>query len=125
MAITQHRSKRKPTGGRYHKARSKRLYEKGNKPTLSIIGEKKTKTIRTRGGNSKTKILRISTINLIDTKKKKAVVAKLKNVLENSANRNFVRRNILTKGAVVETDKGKARITNRPGQEGTLNGVLI
>ena len=36
-----------------------------------------------------------------------------------------VRRNILTKGAIIETDAGKAKITNRPGQEGTVNAVLV
>ncbi|PIN87382.1 30S ribosomal protein S8e, partial [Candidatus Woesearchaeota archaeon CG10_big_fil_rev_8_21_14_0_10_32_24] len=46
-------------------------------------------------------------------------------VVENPSNPHLVRRNILTKGAVVETKMGKARITSRPGQEGTLNGVLI
>ncbi|MCK4384091.1 MAG: 30S ribosomal protein S8e, partial [Candidatus Lokiarchaeota archaeon] len=35
------------------------------------------------------------------------------------------RRHILTKGAVVETELGNARITSRPGQHGTLNGILM
>ena len=46
-------------------------------------------------------------------------------VLENSANTHFVRRNIVTKGAVVETEIGKVKITSRPGQKGIVNGVLI
>ena len=46
-------------------------------------------------------------------------------VVENPANRHFVRRNIMTKGTVIETEKGKARITSRPGQDGTINAVLI
>jgi len=46
-------------------------------------------------------------------------------VLENPANRHFVRRNILTKGTIIETVKGKAKITGRPGQEGMVNAVLI
>ncbi|MFH1511592.1 MAG: 30S ribosomal protein S8e, partial [Candidatus Woesearchaeota archaeon] len=33
--------------------------------------------------------------------------------------------NIITKGTIVDTDKGKVRITSRPGQDGTLNGVLV
>ena len=47
------------------------------------------------------------------------------NVVGNPANPNLVRRNILTKGAVVETKLGRARITSRPGQEGTINGILV
>jgi len=47
------------------------------------------------------------------------------NVTENFANPNLVRRNILTKGTVVETKLGKVKITSRPGQEGTVNGKLL
>ena len=61
----------------------------------------------------------------MDPKTKKSSKAKINTVVDNPANRNFIRANILTKGTVVDTDKGKARITNRPGQEGTVNGVLI
>ena len=64
-------------------------------------------------------------MSLYDPKAKKCSKATIKNVSGNPANRHFVRRNIITKGAVVETDKGKARITSRPGQEGTINAVLI
>ncbi|MCA1812834.1 MAG: hypothetical protein LC624_02650, partial [Halobacteriales archaeon] len=46
-------------------------------------------------------------------------------VVTNSANPHYVRRNIITKGAVVNTNLGRVRITSRPGQDGTLNGVLV
>ena len=46
-------------------------------------------------------------------------------VTENPANKNYVRRNYLTKGAVVTTELGKAKITNRPGQDGCINAVLV
>ena len=46
-------------------------------------------------------------------------------VLDSPADANFVRRNILTKGAVVDTDKGKVRVTSRPGKDGVINGVLV
>jgi small subunit ribosomal protein S8e len=52
-------------------------------------------------------------------------VAKIITVVQNQANPHFVRRNIMTKGAVVKTDIGLVRITSRPGQDGTLNGVLV
>ncbi|MEK6848627.1 MAG: 30S ribosomal protein S8e, partial [Nanoarchaeota archaeon] len=41
------------------------------------------------------------------------------------ANRHFIRRNIMTKGSVIDTELGKARITSRPGQDGVVNAVLI
>ena len=43
----------------------------------------------------------------------------------NSANPNYVRRNIITKGAIVETPEGNAKVTSRPGQDGVINGILI
>ena len=46
-------------------------------------------------------------------------------VVENKANPNFVRRNIITKGAIVETSKGNAKVTSRPGQSGVISGVLL
>jgi len=125
MAISQKRSKRRPTGGNYKRIKGKNHHECGNSPVHTRIAEIKVKTVRTRGGSRKDILLKTETINLLDTKKKKAVKAVIKNVVDNPANRNFIRANILTKGTVVETDKGKARITNRPGQEGTVNGILI
>ena len=46
-------------------------------------------------------------------------------VVENPANIHYVRRNIMTKGAIIETELGKAKITSRPGQTGTINAILI
>ena len=123
MAITQTRPKRKATGGRYKSYRKKRIYELGRSPTMTKIGEKQVKIISTRGGNTKQVTLHANIINLVV--KGKPVKAKILKSKENNANRNYIRRNILTNGTVIETDKGLAKITNRPGQEGTINGVLI
>ena len=76
------------------------------------------------GGQYKQTLLSTKIINVSD-KKGKTQVVELVTVVENPANPNLVRRNILTKGAVVETKLGKVRITSRPGQEGTVNGVLV
>ena len=124
MAITQHRSKRKISGGRYNDYRKKRVFELGNRPTLTGIGETAKRFSRGKGGNVKPKILRTDVVNLLD-KNGKCVKAKVMRVVNNPANPNFTRRNIITMGAVIETDKGNARITSRPGQVGTLNAVLI
>jgi len=125
MAITQHRSYKKPTGARYISSRNKRKYEIGRLPAMTKIGEKRTSTIRAKGGIKKMKMFAANTVNLLDPKTKKFAKATIKNVVESTANRHFIRRNILTKGAVIETDKGKARITSRPGQEGSINAVLV
>jgi small subunit ribosomal protein S8e len=123
MARSQDRSKRKASGGRYVSFRSKKKSELVGFSANTKIGEKKVKTKRTLGGNLKKQHLAAQEINVADKGKvKKAVI---KNVLENEANPHLVRRNILTKGAVVETDLGKVKITSRPGQESVLNGVLV
>ena len=59
------------------------------------------------------------------TKKQKKELNDLLEVIENSANPNYVRQNIITKGSVIETEKGKAKVTSRPGQHGVVNAVLI
>ena len=51
--------------------------------------------------------------------------AKIKNVLESPDNRHFSRENVITKGTIIETEAGKARVTSRPGQGGTINATLV
>ena len=51
--------------------------------------------------------------------------AEIKNVKETPQNRFWARQNRLLKGAIIETSLGKARITNRPTQEGHINGILL
>jgi small subunit ribosomal protein S8e len=46
-------------------------------------------------------------------------------VIQNESDPNYVRRNILVKGAVIETSEGNVRITSRPGKDGVINGVLL
>ncbi len=50
---------------------------------------------------------------------------KIETVAENGANPNYVRRNLLTKGAIIKTEIGNARIMSRPGQDGVINAVLL
>ena len=123
MARAQTKAKRKVTGGRYGKMyRKKRQYEVGSSPIYTKMEDRRVKTVRVGGGNIRQKLLACNVVNLM-TKEGKCVQAKIKTVKGNPANKNFVVRNILTKGSIIETDKGKARITNRPGQEGTVNAV--
>ncbi len=124
MARAQTKSKRKVSGGRYHSARTKRKDELARKPTLTLLKEKKVKKIRTIGGNQKKVLLSAKEVSVTDSKGK-TQKTEIVNVLENPANPNLVRRNILTKGAIVETKLGKVKITSRPGQADTVNGVLV
>jgi small subunit ribosomal protein S8e len=124
MVIIQSRSRRKASGGRYKSTLSKRTHMLGRKASMTKIGTLRKKTVSTKGGNAKERLFETSTANLYDPKAKKHEQVQIKVVLESPANRNFVRRNILTKGTVIETPKGKARITSRPGQDGIINAVL-
>ena len=125
MARSQHRSILKVTGGLYRSFRGKRKTELAGYPAMTRLSEEKKLQIkRVPGGNKKVSLIAGNQINVTD-KKGKAVKTQIINVIENPANPNLVRRNVLTKGAVVETKLGKARITSRPGQEGTVNGILL
>jgi SSU ribosomal protein S8E len=69
--------------------------------------------------------LRANFANVSDPKNGTTRKAAIETVMENRADPNYVRRNILTKGAIIKTDLGKARIVNRPGQSGVVNAILI
>ena len=130
MAQTKKKSRRKPTGrkisgGKYKRERKKRKHTLGHAPRVVKLGQTKQKKLRVRGGNRKITLLKSDVINLIDVKSHKSSPAKILTVKETPSNRFLARQNILTKGAIIETDKGKARITNRPSQEGNVQGILI
>ena len=125
MALSQARPRRKQTGARYKDYRKKRQYELGREPSFTKLGKKRIQVIRTRSSNRKLRLLSADTANLFDPKSKTYKQAKIKTITDNPANRHFVRRNIITKGSVIDTELGKARITSRPGQNGIVNAVLI
>jgi len=125
MARAQTRSKRKASGGRYHTSRAKKKQELSGFPANTKLSDKiKQRIVRILGGNTKRKILSTNLIN-VSNKKGKVTKTEILNVIENRANPHLVRRNILTKGAIIETKLGKVRITSRPGQEGAINGILV
>ena len=125
MAIFQGRGKRSRGGSRYKKYRDYKKHELGRLPSLTGLGKKRVQKIGTLGGNRKVRLLSEELVNVIDPKTKKAKKVKIKTITESPANRHFVRRNIMTKGAIIETEAGKAKITSRPGQDGVVNAVLI
>lgn len=111
---------RKISGGRYIKNRKKKMYEIAGQKKIIKLSEEKRKIKRTRGGNKKIFLLGAKFVNI--PKKKKV---EIKNVLETPSNKFLARQNIITKGTIVETEFGKVKITNRPTQEGIVNGVLV
>ncbi|PIN74639.1 30S ribosomal protein S8e [Candidatus Woesearchaeota archaeon CG10_big_fil_rev_8_21_14_0_10_37_12] len=127
MVVNQRgRQGRKESSGKYKSAKAKRKYEIGRRPTFTKIDEThKTKTIRTKGGSRKMRVMHAKFANLIDPKTKKASKAEITKVEECPANRHFVRRNVIVKGTIITTSAGKAKVTSRPGQDGTINAVLV
>ena len=125
MAQWHGKSRRKNTGGRNVLARGKRRTEISTEKQWAYIGEPKRKNYRRTGGNPLTRVLVDNSVSVANRSTGKVEKAKIINVLENPCDSNYVRRNILTKGAVIETDKGQVRITSRPGKDGVINGVLI
>ncbi len=125
MAISQSRPKRKSSGGRYISYRKKKQYELGREPSFTKLGKRRVHVIRTMGAHRKLRMLSADTANLFDPKSKSYKQTKIKTITDNPANRHFIRRNIMTKGSVIDTELGKARITSRPGQDGVVNAVLI
>ncbi len=121
----QGKSKRKETGGKLKLARKKRKYELGTELHLPSIGNEKLKKMRTKGGNEKVCILVAQVANVTDPKTHETKKVTIEDVLENPANPHYVRRDIVTKGAIIQTEIGKARVTSRPGQDGCVNAVLI
>jgi len=125
MALWQGSSKRSKTGRRIRYARSKKKFEMGGEQNLTTIGETKLKKVRTRGDGSKTLVKTANIAYVLDPKTNTTTKTEIVTVVENQANPHYVRRNIMTKGAIINTKLGKARITSRPGQTGAINAVLI
>jgi small subunit ribosomal protein S8e len=125
MALWQGKSRRSNTGRRIRYARGKRKLEIGKEPQLTTIGETRIKKFRTLGNNQKIRAKTINVAFIVDQKNNKTSKAEIKSVVGNPANLNYIRRNIINKGAIIETNIGRARVTSRPGQTGMVNAVLL
>ena len=121
----QGRSRRKPSGGRLTHFRGKRKHEMGGEPSDTHVGEERKRIVRTRGGKRKVKVLRANQANVTDQKTGLTKKVTIETVVKNTANQYYVRRNIITKGAIIKTELGEAKVTSRPGQDGVINAVLM
>ena len=121
----QGKSRRKFTGGRLIASRGKRKCAMGGEPAEPHLDETRRKVIDTKGGNRKIRLLRCDVVNVTDPSNNSTKPVSMETVVENPANQHYVRRNILTKGSIIRTDMGNAKITSRPSQDGVVNAVLI
>ena len=122
-------SRRKPSGGRLkrpNRYRGKRRTEVSSEAQYAYIGEKDDrKMYRKNAGSQTTRLLSANTVNVNIPNEGTTVKATINSVIANDADPNFIRRNIVTKGSIVDTSMGKVKITSRPGMHGVVSGILL
>jgi len=103
----------------------KKGHEKGSFPTETTLGNLKKKVSRGRGGNKKIRLMSATHANVSVPSSGKTEKVEILRVAGNPANVDYDRRGVITKGTIIETPLGKARVTSRPGQDGIVNAILI
>ena len=116
---------RKASGGRRVAQRARRKFEIDRYPNEATVGPTITITRRSRGNNIKTALKSAETVNVCDPSSKKTTKFEIVRVTKNAANKDYERRGVISKGALVETEAGTARVISRPGQDGSINAILI
>jgi len=117
--------KRKSSGGKKRAYRGKRKFEQGSFPVETVLAEPERKIVCGRGKSVKVKVLGEKYACVTDLKTRKTAKAEILRVVKNPANVDYDRRGVITKGAIIETSLGLARVTSRPGQNGVINAVLV
>ncbi|MFH1390876.1 MAG: 30S ribosomal protein S8e [Candidatus Diapherotrites archaeon] len=129
------KSKRKATGGirATVRAEDKKLRSIGGNPSHTTIttSEAKREMHKKVGKTTKVVLKADKFIFTSDPQKPKDKPKKLEitGVEENNADRQFARRNVITKGAVLKAKDGSkeiyVKVTSRPGQQGVISGILL
>ncbi len=117
-------TKNRGNGKRKIKFRDRKRSEVGNyfsATKLSVADM--TSSIRRRGGSVTARLKRAAVANLLTKEGYKK--SKITSIVESPDNRNFARQNIITKGAIIMTEAGKAVVINRPGRDGAVNARLL
>jgi len=117
--------KRKKTGGRRAAYRKRRAFERDYYPAETELGEISIRKRRVMGGSVKVALTNVDFANVVDPSTAKVQKSKIVNVINNPSSRDYSRRKVITKGAVIETELGKAKVVSRPGQHGVVNAVLM
>lgn len=117
--------KKKLSGSRKRAFRKKRKYEEGRFSAETMMGQEKRKTAKGRGTSLKFKLLKGKQVCVTNVNAGKTEKTEIVRVVKNPANVDYDRRGVITKGAIVETPLGQAKVTSRPGQHGQLNAVLV
>ncbi|MCB2172169.1 30S ribosomal protein S8e [archaeon] len=124
MAWHDRLTKRKKTGGKKRAFRTHRVYEQGRQPVETLFGETKRKEVKGISRISKIKLVKADYVNVSNPETGKTDRLKILDVVSNPANADYNRRGVITKGTIVRTEQGLAKIVSRPGQEGSLSAVV-
>ena len=113
----------------------KRLIWKGGDPAHTTIvlegeeGEVERFGKKGLGNTKKTKLRLEKQVTATEAGSGKARRFDIITVVENKADEQFARRNIITKGAVLKVKDGNGetfvKVTSRPGQSGNVSGIII
>ncbi|HEY7507197.1 MAG TPA: 30S ribosomal protein S8e, partial [Nitrososphaera sp.] len=97
---------RKLTGGRKVALRGRRKFEIDRYPNEAVAGPTQIVTRRTRGNNVKAAFKTAEFANVTDPESRKSTKSKILRVTKNPANRDYERRGVISKGAMIETETG-------------------
>ena len=125
MAWHDRLTKRKKTGGKKRAYRTKRIYEHGSQPVETLQGEAQRKAVAGIASTSKIKLVKADYVNVSNPETGKTQRLEILDVVSNPAKADYNRRGVITKGTIVRTENGLARIVSRPGQEGSLSAVVV
>ena len=126
MSVYHANDLRKITGGmKGRHVKVKRKYWMGRPPIETLLGGDRVLVVRARGSTLKAKVKFASYANVVDPKTGQCKRVRILRVVSNPSSKDYDRRGVITRGAVIETEIGRARVTSRPGQDGAVNAVLI
>ena len=117
--------KRKHTGGLIKHTRNRRSDEKDSFSVDTLLGDHSIRVKNSRGGNVKVSLVSDNSVNVIDKSNNSIKKVAITRVLKNPSNRDYERRRVITRGAILDTELGKVRVLSRPGQSGIIDGILI
>jgi small subunit ribosomal protein S8e len=122
------KTKTSGTGAQKRSTRDKILANYGGffaRPRLQKESDKEVR--ETKKGKGATKKVKLKAAIFANVVNKDRTIKKVKilNVVQSPDNRHYASENVITKGAIIETDAGKAKVTSRPSQHGVVNAVLI
>jgi len=101
--------KRRATGGRMPIHQKKRKFEMGRQPTMTKLGPKRVRPLRTRGGNMKFRALKIDAGNFSWGSESVSRKTRVLDVVYNATNNELVRTKTLVKNCIVLIDANPLR----------------